>query len=140
MKPMSEQVSISAANGKKIKTNGKLVGTYFNKKNGEFTSCTKRNDKFILLGNFETEIEAHEKYLQFWEEINKTKEILPENTKRCSKCGEIKDFSQFHKNKNSPDGYYSWCKGCKSTKWKGDYGKRLRKKRYENNKEDNKIS
>jgi YHS domain-containing protein len=37
---------------------------------------------------------------------------IPEGFKRCLKCGEIKAFSEFHKNKNCKDGHKSWCKEC----------------------------
>ena len=70
---MMEQVSISAANGKKIKTNGKLVGACFDKKNNKYMSCTKKDGRFVFLGYYNTEIEAHQKYLDYWKEINKNK-------------------------------------------------------------------
>jgi hypothetical protein len=34
--------------------------------------------------------------------------------KTCFKCKEEKDFSQFSKNKNKVDSYYTYCKECKS--------------------------
>jgi hypothetical protein len=34
--------------------------------------------------------------------------------KQCAKCNEMKDLSDFHKNKSSKDGLASWCKECKS--------------------------
>jgi len=34
-------------------------------------------------------------------------------TKRCSKCGETKDVSEFHNNKKNRDGYEYSCKKCK---------------------------
>lgn len=34
--------------------------------------------------------------------------------KQCKKCLETKDLSSFIKNKNSKDGFYSYCKLCKS--------------------------
>ena len=33
-------------------------------------------------------------------------------TKRCNKCGELKELSTFYKNKNNKDGYFSKCKDC----------------------------
>ena len=32
--------------------------------------------------------------------------------KRCSKCGETKPYSEFHK-RNRRDGYQAWCKSCR---------------------------
>jgi len=34
--------------------------------------------------------------------------------KRCTKCNELKEFAEFHKNKRATDGYSSWCKLCVS--------------------------
>jgi len=33
-------------------------------------------------------------------------------SKRCSKCGEIKPVSEFSKNKSKKDGLQDWCKTC----------------------------
>lgn len=33
--------------------------------------------------------------------------------KKCSKCGELKDFSEFPKRKDSPDGFRNECKACR---------------------------
>jgi hypothetical protein len=33
--------------------------------------------------------------------------------KKCSKCKQIKELAEFHKNKRSPDGHQSYCKPCK---------------------------
>ena len=54
-----ELVLISPASGKKIKTNGKLLGASFIKKQQKWMSSTKRNGKFVFLGYFNTEMEAH---------------------------------------------------------------------------------
>ena len=35
------------------------------------------------------------------------------NTKRCSKCGDTKPISMFHKNRTRPDGLDYWCKECR---------------------------
>lgn len=35
-----------------------------------------------------------------------------ENKKRCPKCGEEKERSFFHKNKQTKDGLKCWCKAC----------------------------
>lgn len=32
--------------------------------------------------------------------------------KKCSKCGEVKELSEFHKNKPSADGRHTQCKIC----------------------------
>lgn len=41
--------------------------------------------------------------------------------KKCGKCGELKEFSHFHKNNFSASGLQSYCKSCK----KGWYNKHL---------------
>jgi hypothetical protein len=33
---------------------------------------------------------------------------------RCSRCGETKPYSEFHRNKRG-DGYQRWCKTCRKT-------------------------
>ena len=33
-------------------------------------------------------------------------------TKRCGKCGETKDVSEFHNNKKNRDGRHVWCRYC----------------------------
>ena len=38
--------------------------------------------------------------------------------KTCSKCGEIKAFSEFYKNKLAKDGFYTSCKYCESKRKK----------------------
>lgn len=40
-------------------------------------------------------------------------QINLQQTKKCSKCGEEKSFSEFYKGKNTKDGLYSSCKQCK---------------------------
>ncbi len=37
-------------------------------------------------------------------------------TKICIKCKEDKELSEFHKDKSKPDGYYCYCKLCRSQK------------------------
>jgi len=46
--------------------------------------------------------------------------------KKCSKCQELKDLNEFHKDQSRSDGYEHWCKKCK---------KEDRKRYRENNKE-----
>ena len=52
--------------------------------------------------------------------------ILP---KKCSKCGEWKDKSEFHKNKLSRDGLKSVCKSCRSMQENGRITDAAREKR-----------
>lgn len=33
-------------------------------------------------------------------------------SKKCSKCGEVKDLSGFAKNKGARDGLGAWCRAC----------------------------
>ena len=51
---------------------------------------------------------------------------MKDGFKKCTKCGEIKPHSEFHKDKSRKDGYATSCKSC-------------RKKYYENNKEERKA-
>ncbi len=39
--------------------------------------------------------------------------IAKTGQKECRKCKDLKDHSDFHKNKSSKDGLASWCKDCK---------------------------
>lgn len=47
---------------------GKLVGACFDKSKNRWMSCTKKEQKFIFLGYFDSEQEAHERYLEFWKQ------------------------------------------------------------------------
>lgn len=48
--------------------------------------------------------------------------MVSENgTKVCCKCGEKKPVSEFHKDKNSSDGYTYQCKACRNAKYKEYY-------------------
>ena len=60
-----------------------------------------------------------------------------EPLKKCSKCGEWKPFSEFHKNKNTNDGLHSECKICRKEYYENnkDQIKEQQKKWRENNKE-----
>lgn len=61
-------------------------------------------------------------------------------TKRCTKCGEVKSISEFYKNKIYKDGYFHYCKTClykKNKKWVRRNPQRVKdahKKYRENNK------
>lgn len=46
--------------------------------------------------------------------------------KKCLICGEVKPYSEFHKQADRKDGYCNWCKKCKSLK---------KAKEYKNNRE-----
>lgn len=39
-------------------------------------------------------------------------------TKKCSECGRVLPISEFHKKKDSKDGYQAMCRSCKA-----EYGK-----------------
>ena len=41
--------------------------------------------------------------------------------KRCSNCNEMKSLDNFHKRKDSKDGYNTGCKSCRSNKSKEYY-------------------
>ena len=55
-----------------------------------------------------------------------------EKVKRCSRCGEKKPFSEFHKYKRG-DGYQPWCKPCRKA-YDHDYWQR-NKTRWAGNKQ-----
>ena len=67
-------------------------------------------------------------------------------TKKCSKCGEIKPVGEFNKSKSSKDGLFAWCKSCqkqykkKYAEKNKDYFIEYGKKYYEKNKEQQKIN
>jgi len=60
-----------------------------------------------------------------------------EPLKKCSNCGELKSFSEFHKDKRSNDGLQSKCKKCRKEYYENNKEKILKQKKdyYENNKE-----
>jgi len=39
-----------------------------------------------------------------------------QSSKTCTECDLIKNVSEFHRNKDSPDGFHSKCKACKNGK------------------------
>jgi hypothetical protein len=43
--------------------------------------------------------------------------------KKCSKCNQIKDFCEFTKDKNRPDGLFVYCRECKKIISKKEYDK-----------------
>ena len=57
--------------------------------------------------------------------------ISMEKYKKCTNCGEIKLIRDFHKRKDSKDGYRSHCKKCFSSKTKALYIKNNPKKEKE---------
>lgn len=40
------------------------------------------------------------------------------SSKRCTRCGKIKELSEFHLNRRSKDGYQYHCKPCQSILYK----------------------
>ena len=42
-------------------------------------------------------------------------------TKRCADCGEVKNFSLFHKNAQQKDGYSCYCNKCSTDRNKNKY-------------------
>lgn len=40
---------------------------------------------------------------------------VPEDAKRCAKCGTTKPYDEFPKNRSTKDGHHSYCKPCRST-------------------------
>lgn len=69
-----------------------------------------------------------------------------ERLKKCPKCKKIKDRSEFHKNKQSNDGLYAYCKDCNKKKRADWYAKngdivlqKAKTYRIENNEEVTKM-
>jgi len=48
--------------------------------------------------------------------------------KKCNCCGTIKELSEFHKRKDTKDGYRNECKDCRNSKAKNSYHKNPEKK------------
>jgi hypothetical protein len=75
---------------------------------------------------------------------------VPPNKKRCTKCGKIKNYSEFHKNKNEKDGFGYWCKDCarivmkiwrnKNKEHRKNYIKNWRKKNKDHVRDYNKVN
>lgn len=53
------------------------------------------------------------------------------DTKKCSKCGEIKPVAEFYKNISTIDGYDVYCKECKKAVCREAYRKKISQKRIE---------
>ena len=66
-------------------------------------------------------------------------------TKKCSKCGEVKELGDFYKKADSPDGFRSDCKVCvceKARKWREENKERkaeTNRRWYQENKERRKL-
>jgi hypothetical protein len=59
-------------------------------------------------------------------------------TKKCTKCGEIKNTCEFYKNSKSKDGLKTWCKTCHledSRKREKNYNEKRREYRLKNREE-----
>ena len=61
-------------------------------------------------------------------------------SKKCTKCGEVKQIECFSKNKGTKDGYHTWCKLCQKQYRKKNKERiaERNKQYYEENKERNK--
>ena len=54
-------------------------------------------------------------------------EELKEGTKKCTKCGQFKGYSEFGKKANSADGYQIYCKSCMAEYNRLKYKERIHK-------------
>lgn len=52
--------------------------------------------------------------------------------KRCSRCGQEKDYELFHKDKNNNDGFTNACKECRNTYYINYYKKNPEKQKIKN--------
>jgi hypothetical protein len=53
--------------------------------------------------------------------------------KKCTKCGQEKDFKMFHKDKHNPDGFTYACKECRNNAYNEYYKKNPEKQKEKNN-------
>lgn len=70
-------------------------------------------------------------------EYNISQDLFGQGLKCCSKCGEVKLFAEFYKQKSKKSGLASQCKNC-SKEWalnNKDRAKAIKRKHYENNME-----
>lgn len=54
--------------------------------------------------------------------------------KRCSKCGESKPHSEYHRDKQKRDGLSAWCKSCRNASgaaWREEHGEAWKAQRAE---------
>jgi len=67
---------------------------------------------------------------------------MNQESKNCSKCGDMKPLDEFFNNESSPDGKYSQCRKCRKAVYKMNQEKILEEKKsyYERNKEKKKAS
>ena len=69
---------------------------------------------------------------------------MKDGFKKCTKCGEIKSYSEFYKDKSRKDGYATSCKSCrrkyyeKHKEERDSYFKKYNKKYHEEHKEERK--
>jgi hypothetical protein len=126
---------------KKIKEQNKInppepVGTKQCSKCGEIKplSCFPRNNGLKSGYGSWCKPCSSQKTIFCREKLKEKNKINPPErfgTKRCSKCGDVKDISQFDRNIGTTDGYRSQCKSCVA---------KVAKKRIEKIKEQNKIN
>jgi len=58
--------------------------------------------------------------------------------KKCCKCKQIKEFSDFYKNKSKKDGLCTECKSCQKMFWKSQRGKDIKRNSAKKYRETNK--
>lgn len=54
---------------KDVHRTGRLFGCCFNKESKKWQAAIRINGKKVMLGSFNTELEAHQRYLQAWKEV-----------------------------------------------------------------------
>jgi hypothetical protein len=66
-----------------------------------------------------------------------TAPAVPEGMKRCTVCGEIKPFSEFHRDAHAKDGLMCRCKACRKKYYEQNLEKmaEYHRKHYEQNRE-----
>ena len=60
---------------KDVHRTGRLFGCCFNKQAQKWQAAIRINGKKVMLGTFETELEAHQRYLQAWKELESEESI-----------------------------------------------------------------
>lgn len=108
-----------------------------NRSDGLYTYC-KECASVYAKKYYESHSEEIKANVRDWHDSQKGNhvEVL---TKRCPKCGEIKDASMFDKDDTRITGLRNWCRECRKAKWNENLEDNLIKKRagYIRNRETN---
>lgn len=99
---------------------------YFNRHKNGFQSWCKVCKAEYHLKNRE---ERNRKMMERYRKLNPLPEALPEGTKRCSACEEIKSVDNFGKLKSAKDGLRGQCKDCRKKEYEKNREEKIKKSR-----------